>query len=662
MLQWLLLCLFVVNGATAQDTSSLQYENALAERVRSVTDEVLPSVVGIEVIGVLQSDGEVRQDAPTSGIIMDGEGHVLASSWVTRGPSASIIVSLGSGERFPARVVAEDEHRELVLLKIDPKNVRLQPITLPDSEAASDSYPAIGATTVAVARYGEKNVPMVSTGVLSAVDRLDGTAVQSDVRISPVFYGGPLLDLRGNVLGVLIPAVGENGADDPTEWYDSGIAFAVPADVIAKKLPRLRGGETIRSGLLGLVVGGSDPYAPGTDLAAVRKRSPADKAGLQAGDKLLKVGGRIVRRRQEIKLALGRYDAGEAISIEYERDGQTLTTTATLAETIEPLRPQFIGITASEGRVTSILPGAPADGVLEVNDQLKSLDDKPIQDVSTLRQQLWSADPQTELSVEIAREDSPALTKAITPAPWAGDLDNLHLSEMMQAESESLRIEGEIWETTPLRLPDVVNEALLWHPPINKPINEDDEGEGVPLAPTALAICLMPPSQRDLAEQIKQWKAIAKDSRVAICLIASENEERWQLSEIDAISKLTTVAIKRSDADPAAVSVIGTGVLSGQTSEETKASGPADSMALAVSLSTDNVFGGVAIPSSTKPPAVRLRRDAPMRLLRVLISSTPMVEMPTWTETLSRLGCPVQTTDEVDRLRLMAWCRSLLYF
>ncbi|MFG0254000.1 MAG: trypsin-like peptidase domain-containing protein, partial [Rhodopirellula sp. JB053] len=214
----------MINSATAQDTSSLQYQNALAERVRGVTDEVLPSVVGIEVIGVLQSDGEVRQDAPTSGIIIDGDGHILASSWVTRGPSASIIVSLGSGERFPARVVAEDEHRELVLLKIDPQNVRLQPITIPDPEVASDSYPAIGSTTVAVARYGEKNVPMVSTGVLSAVDRLDGTAVQSDVRISPVFYGGPLLDLRGNVLGVLIPAVGENGADDPTEWYDSGIA------------------------------------------------------------------------------------------------------------------------------------------------------------------------------------------------------------------------------------------------------------------------------------------------------------------------------------------------------------------------------------------------------------------------------------------------------
>ncbi|EMI42995.1 S1C family serine protease [Rhodopirellula sp. SWK7] len=653
-----------IDRVTAQDTSSesQRYQRAVSERVRSVADKALPSVVGIEVIGALQSDGEVRQDAPTSGLVIDREGYVLASSWVTRGASASIIVTLGTGERFPARVVAEDEHRELTLLKIDPKDTELQPISLEPLDASGNatSIPPIGATLLAIARYGESNVPMISTGVLSAVDRLDGTAVQSDVRISPVFYGGPLLDLRGHLIGVLIPAVGENGAEDPTEWYDSGIAFAIPADVIAEKLERLRNGETIRSGLLGLVVGGSDPYAPGTNLAAVRKRSPADKAGLQAGDKLLKVGGRVVRRRQEVKLALGRFDSGEEVTIEYERDGKSQTTVATLAETIEPLRPQYIGITSDGGRITSILPQSPADGVLKVGDKLNSLDDTPIEDESALRQRLWSADPATPIRLAIERESDTTLSKEITPASWAGPLDQLHLDEMMQKEADSL-VKEETWTSTTLRLPDIVNEALLWHPPLetDAEVNTDEE---TPVAPTALAICLLPPSQRDLEEEIKRWKNVARQTRVAICLIASEDEERWQLSEIDAVSKLTTAAIKRSGADPHAVSVIGVGVLSGQTAEQTKASGPGDSMALAVSLSTDNLYGGVAIPANTKPPAVRLRRDAPMRLLRVLVSSPPNDELPSWTETLGRLGCPVQTTGDMDREGLMNWCRSLLVY
>ncbi|MCM2370560.1 S1C family serine protease [Aporhodopirellula aestuarii] len=651
-------------GAEEPTSASLRYQQALAERVRSVADDVLPSVVGIEVIGVLQSDGEVRQDAPTSGLVIDRDGHVLASSWVTRGPSASIIVTLGTGERFPARVVAEDEHRELTLLKIDPKEADLQPISIDSLEGndASNPAPKVGATLLALARYGEASVPMISTGVLSAVDRLDGTAVQSDVRISPVFYGGPLLDLRGNLVGVLIPAVGENGAEDPTEWYDSGIAFAVPADVIAKKLERLKAGETIRSGLLGLVVGGADPYAPGTELAAVRKRSPADKAGLLAGDKLLKVGGRIVRRRQEVKLALGRFDAGEEVTIEYERDGETRTTTATLAEAIEPLKPQYLGITSDGTRITSVLPKSPADGILKVGDELKSLDDTPIQDEITLRQRMWSADPQTPIALEIQRESDADIRKEIVPAPWAGPIERLHLDEMTKQQAAQFVVEEETWTSTTLRLPDIVNEALLWSPPLAVEAAGDADAEQVTVAPTALAICLMPPSQRDLAEQLKQWKTVARENRVAICLVASDDEERWQLSEIDAISKLTAAALKRSGASPSAVSVIGLGVLAGRTTDEGKASGPGDSMALAVSLSTDNVYHGVAIPTNTQPPAVRLRRDAPMRLLRVLVTTSPNTELPSWTEILGRLGCPVQTADEIDHAGLMRWCRSLLVY
>lgn len=654
---------------TDQDISS-DYQVALAARIRQITDEILPSVVSVEAIGALQTDGEIRQDAPTSGLVIDSEGWVLASSWITRGPSASIIVTLGSGERVPARVVAEDKHRELTLLKIDPKETALHPIALTNSDRIAGAnvedspYPAIGSTMIAIARYGESGVPRISTGILSAVDRLDGTALQSDVRISPVFYGGPLVDLHGDVVGVLIPAVGESGAEDPTEWYDSGVAFAVPGDVIASKLDRLRAGETIRAGLLGLVVGGDDPYAPGTTLATVRKRSPADRAGLTSGDRLVRVGGREVRRRQEVQLALGRFDAGDEVSIQYQRDGEMHTTTATLAATIEPLRPQYLGITSSGLRVTSILPGSPADGILQVGDELKSLDDMVLDDPDVLRQRMWSADPETPLAIEFDRQNPSGahetVRKPIQPAAWAGSLDQLGLIPTGQ-EALDGEIADETWQTTEVRLPDIANEALLWHPVRQWPPGRDRENspatDAVP--PVALAVGLLAPDQRDLDEQMKLWSGLAKRYRVAILLIASEDEQRWQLAEIDAISKLTLPAIKQSGADENAVAVLSAGVLS---ADEANMASAAGAMALAVSLSTDNVFHGLAIPAKTQPPAIRLRRDAPMRLLRVLMTTGSEGELPSWSATLGRLGCPVQTATSVDRKELLQWCRSLLIY
>lgn len=649
------------NSAGAVSSESSDYQAVLAARIREITAEILPSVVSVEVIGALQSDGEVRQDAPTSGLVIDLEGHVLASSWITRGPSASIIVTLGSGERFPARVIAEDKHRELVLLKIDPKQTVLQPVALEPKDrptGAPQTIP-IGSTTIAIARYGETGVARISTGILSAVDRLGGTAVQSDVRISPVFYGGPLVDLRGNLVGVLIPAVGESGAEDPTEWYDSGVAFAVPGDVIASKLDALRSGETIRSGLLGLVIGGDDPYGPGTTLATVRKRSPADRAGLQSGDRLLRIGDRQVRRRQEVQLALGRSDAGDEIEIEYEREGTPRTATATLVAAIEPLRPQYLGITSSGLRVTFVLPGSPADGILQVGDELKTLADTALSDPEVLRQRMWSADPDSPLKIEFQRlegSDAADLTsKSIQPKEWAGSLNRLGLEQLTPQVAVDDMAGARKWDSMPIRLPDIANEALLLHP-VNDPNDVDSTAAEVP---TALAVCLLPPAQRDLPEQMKRWEKLAKQHHVAVLLIASEDDQRWQLAEIDAVSKLTLPAIKQSGADASAVAIFSVGVMSG---EDVKSASAADAMALAVSLSTDNIFQGLAIPASTQPPAIRLRPDAPMRLLRVLITTGDDGELPSWSETLGRLGCPVQTAEEVDRAELLQWCRSLMLY
>ncbi|MEM1068511.1 MAG: trypsin-like peptidase domain-containing protein, partial [Planctomycetota bacterium] len=200
----------MTNCAIAQpggDSPSLAYQAAMAKAVRNAAQKVLPSIVTIEIIGTGgERTGELEQDAPTSGVIVDREGLILASSIVVKRPSASLLVVLPDGTRHAAKVVSRDQHRDLVLLKIDAKT-ELVPIVLADELSLT-----VGQTTVAVGRYGGNAAPMVSRGVLSAIGRLDGIAIQTDARVAPSFYGGPLIDLYGNVLGVLIPAVAQGGA------------------------------------------------------------------------------------------------------------------------------------------------------------------------------------------------------------------------------------------------------------------------------------------------------------------------------------------------------------------------------------------------------------------------------------------------------------------
>jgi S1-C subfamily serine protease len=232
---------------------------------------------------------------------------------------------LPDGSRHAAKIVAKDTRRELVLLKIE-TDKPLSPIAFDTTTSRQ-----IGQTTIAVGRYGADASPMVSRGILSAEGRLDGIALQCDARISPALYGGPLIDLYGNVLGVLVPAIAEGGAEQATDWYDSGVAFAIPKEVIAQKLERLKSGQEIKRGLLGIVSKSPDPYETGTELAAVRSRSPAESAGIKAGDRVLEVAGTPVRRQQEIRQVMGSYDAGDTIAVKVLRDGQPIELQVTVS-------------------------------------------------------------------------------------------------------------------------------------------------------------------------------------------------------------------------------------------------------------------------------------------------------------------------------------------
>ncbi|MCS7467949.1 PDZ domain-containing protein [Stieleria sp. ICT_E10.1] len=645
-------CLLANTVCSAQSDTA-EYRQAMARAVRNAAERVLPSIVSIEVIGVAEVAGggnrqsEVAQDAPSCGIVVDAEGYIVASDIIVRRPSASILVVLPDATRLAATLVARDYHRGLVMLRVDTKSP-LAPIEL--AEAVNTP---IGSTVVAIGRYGGDRSPMVSSGILSATGRLEGTMLQSDARVSPSFYGGPLVDLYGNVIGVLVPAVAEGGAPDDTSWYDSGIAFAVPSPVLANKLPRLRAGEDIRKGLIGIVPKAKDPYAEDTELAAVRSRSPAEKSGIQPGDSVVAIGGDPVRMFQQIKQALGPYDAGESIEITLRRNGETRTVNVTLAESIPPLSPQRLGVWLTEEPrddaedatdeaakqpkvvVRAVVPDTAAEGKLNPGDAIKQINQTEITDVATAGQTMITAVADEELTLTIERDGEPLEIK-LTPTSIAGPTLKKTIDQWSGEPPENP------WDVQELRLPDVPNLAAYVAP---KPetIAADDG--------LALLVLLLPPDTRDPQKALQGWRDAAGKAGVVVCAVCSEDEQRWQQKEIDVVSRMATLMAQR-------VPVLVSAVAANGAIKDTAASA-ADSMVIAMALSDRKNFAGIAVSANAKPPAVRLRENEPDRALEIMLPIESLDNGPTWLAPLATAGYPISLGGETEIDDLLRWVRLL---
>ena len=661
--------------STTSVGQTAEYQQAMAKAVRLATARCLDSVVSIEVIGAVGSgEGEVERDAPSSGVIVGEDGYILTSSLVTTRPSASLIVVLGDGERYAATVIAEDEHRDLVLLKIDARE-KLKAIDLSQASPLD-----VGQTVIAVGRYGETQAPLVSRGILSAKQRLDGIALQCDARVSPSFYGGPLIDLYGRPIGVLIPAVAEGGAESSTSWYDSGIAFAIPLNVIARKLDRLKRGEEIKKGLIGIVARSSDPYADDTEIAAVRRRSPAEEAGLQASDTILQIAERTVRRQLDIRQALGAYDAGETISIKFRRGEEIQQIQVTLAESIPPLEPQRLGLLVTDQEkemvgneaqtdtteitdssrtddeslakgetqrskqvatlVDSTVPGTPADGVFQRGDEILEINGVMPQGVNSLRRLLISMSPDTSVNLVVLREGKKVKLETspqtITDAAWT------RYPEAWESAVEEGSAEASGWRIQDWKLPEAGNAAAVAAP---------RKDSGIPRL--GLLLLLMNPGSGAPSQVLEGWLKTAESCGVVVCAIAAEDQQRWLPKEVDVIGRFATSLVKQFAVQPEAVAIGTLGALAGGDGDA------ADAMALAVALSRRQLFHGAAVSIKTRPPRIRLPENQGEGSFQLMLSLAEGEAMPDWIPPLKKAGYPVVTGAEVDQSKLLRWVRLL---
>ena len=267
------------------------------------------SVVQIDTIGGVTPKGKSRSTSPFSGTVVSKDGLILTASYNLLHEPASIFVRLpdddGSDQRIVAEVVARDESRNVTLLKIDRSD--LNPIRF----ANLDKVQA-GQRVIAIGKSVSATEPNVSLGIVSAKDRIWSRATQTDAKISRLNYGGPLVGLDGNAVGILVPlshSSPEVGAGD--QWYDSGIGFAAKIDLESSSYKQLLAGKTIQRGLAGITFEGADENADPAKLSFCLPSSPAGKAGLKVGDTIVQADGQTIDYQGQFKHVIGPMYAGD---------------------------------------------------------------------------------------------------------------------------------------------------------------------------------------------------------------------------------------------------------------------------------------------------------------------------------------------------------------
>jgi putative serine protease PepD len=311
------------NGAGAPATSpSVAAAPAPIAPARSATDvsalyeRVSPGVVSVDVT-TAQGGGT------GSGFVLDRNGYILTNDHVVDG-AQTVRVHFGEGPGVSARVVGTDPSTDLALLKVDPAGRTLTPLTLGSSKTLKVGQPAIAIGSPF------RLEGTLTTGVISALGRtiqapnnftIDGV-VQTDAAINPGNSGGPLLDADGRVVGI-------NAQIATSTQSNSGVGFAIPIDTAKQELAKLRAGQQIKRGYLGIETGDA-ATGTGAIVGAVVPGGPADQAGLQPGDRLLSIGGHAVTSSGDVVAAVAGIEPGHEVKIGVRRGSDERTVTVRL--------------------------------------------------------------------------------------------------------------------------------------------------------------------------------------------------------------------------------------------------------------------------------------------------------------------------------------------
>ena len=295
---------------------------ALEELYVNIYDGVSPSVVHI-LVAANTGNGS------GSGFVWDKEGHIVTNNHVIEG-AAQILVQFADDTSAPATLVGSDPDSDLAVIKVDLPAAQLRPVALGDSNSLR-----VGQLAIALGNpFGFEQT--LTTGVVSALGRAirqdSGFSlpqlIQTDAAINPGNSGGPLLNSRGEVIGVNTLIFSQSGSS-------SGVGFAVPVATVKRVVPVLISDGEFQDPWLGIQGSSINPLAAaefnlpveaGVLLQGVLPGGPADTAGLEAGrDILTAVNGVPVKDMDALIVYLSTNTVvGETIELTVIRDGTEL--------------------------------------------------------------------------------------------------------------------------------------------------------------------------------------------------------------------------------------------------------------------------------------------------------------------------------------------------
>jgi len=282
--------------------------------------------------------GQQQQGTATgSGFVVDKNGTIVTNAHVVDGASKVTVSLSEGGDAIDAKVEGIDNDSDVAVLKIDPSGKDLTVLPLGDSSKAQ-----VGDPVVAIGNpFGLQRT--VTTGIVSGLQRqVDAPSgfpitdvIQTDAAINPGNSGGPLINARGQVIGInsQIQTGGGNGS--------VGIGFAVPINTVKQLLPKLERGQTVHHAYLGVRMGDltSDqakrlkvPVSDGAAVGLVDNGSPADKGGLETGDVIVAIDGHKMSDANDVVGYISGKSAGDGIQVEYYRGTSKHTANVKLVE------------------------------------------------------------------------------------------------------------------------------------------------------------------------------------------------------------------------------------------------------------------------------------------------------------------------------------------
>lgn len=581
-------------------TAAAEVNDALEQTaIRDSIAHAAQSVVQIRTVGGFERVGDTQvSQGPTTGLIVTSDGYIVSSAFNFAQRPSSILVRLPDGKQLPAELVARDLNRMLVLLKVQATESLPIPAFVPEREIA------VGQTAISLGRTFQADSVDTSLGIISGLRRMHGRAIQTDCSISAANYGGPLVDIRGRVFGILVPMSPQSAGDGPenevagAEFYDSGIGFAIPLEHVFAVLERWKQGADLVPGKVGVSLKAGSAITEPPVVVSTWPGSPAAKAGWKPQDTIIAVNGEPVATQNEMQFLTKPLYAGDTVTVSLRRgsgeQAEEFDTEVTLVDKLAAYRAAFLGVVpappakdekASGIGVAGVWPEGPAAAAgVKPGDRLTKLGEIETPDITGARAALQTFQPADEVEVALQRgEEELKLSVTLATQP-----DQILSATDLQLPA--MPAEGELRELKKLKLPQFSQESHYL------------TAAALPAAP-GLVIWLTSTKEEEQAVA-RLWQPLCDRDGLVLQFARPGKDDGWQFEDLEYLEQLSRTARGKWNVPRERTIIVGRG--------------KAGQLAHALGLRRRENFAGIAVDNAPLPRTLKLPENSPTELLSLL--------------------------------------------